>query len=153
MITKQEIEQVQKEWGDGLIVMGSLAEDSAALEKAVESHLGRLYAFDEGTVLFKPTLAAAAPFRLDKEGARSYFIGGNPAYAEDSGFALKKWNAVRFENADMILEDDRAIAMGTYYFTDGTGQETKVEYTFGYAKVSGGALKINLHHSSLPYIP
>ena len=40
--------------------------------------------------------------------------------------------------------------MGNYYFTDLTGVETKVEYTFGY-KLSNGELKIDLHHSSLPF--
>lgn len=42
--------------------------------------------------------------------------------------------------------------MGNYYFTDAnTNKEIKVEYTFGYIKDKDGNLKINLHHSSLPY--
>ena len=98
-------------------------------------------------------MAAVNPFRLDKEGARSYFVGGNPSYTEDNGFALKKWKAVRFVNADIILEVNHAIAMGTYFFMDGEGNETRVEYTFGYLRANGDTLKINLHHSSLPYNP
>ena len=50
----------------------------------------------------------------------------------------------------MILEDNRAIAMGNYFFTDLGGNEAKVEYT-GY-KLSNGALKIDVHHSSFPTI-
>jgi hypothetical protein len=151
MITREEVEKVQEKWGRGLVNMGLLTADSNALEKAVDSHLEQLYAFDQGTVLFKPTMAAVDPFRLDKEGARSYFIGGCPSYTEDTGFALKKWKAVRFVNAEVILEVDRAIAMGTYFFMDEEGLETRVEYTFGYVRVNGDALKINLHHSSLPF--
>ena len=50
----------------------------------------------------------------------------------------------------MILEENRAISMGNYFFTDLDGNEAKVEYTFGY-KLIDGALKIDLHHSSFPY--
>ena len=51
----------------------------------------------------------------------------------------------------MILEQDRALAMGNYFFTDLQGNEAKVEYTFGYKLVE--TLKIDLHHSSFPYNP
>ena len=54
--------------------------------------------------------------------------------------------------AGFILEENRAIAMGNYFFTDLNGDEAKVEYTFGYKKVDG-KLKIDLHHSSFPYNP
>ena len=50
----------------------------------------------------------------------------------------------------MILEENRAISMGNYFFTDLDGNEAKVEYTFGY-KLIDGTLKIDLHHSSFPY--
>ena len=36
---------------------------------------------------------------------------------------------VRFENTGMILDNNRAIAMGNYFFTDLNGNEAKVEYT------------------------
>jgi hypothetical protein len=48
-----------------------------------------LIIYDNGTVLFKPTLTFGdQTFRLDKEGAAAYFIGGNPKYPNDTGFAL-----------------------------------------------------------------
>ena len=62
----------------------------------------------------------------------------------------KKKQAVRFENACLILEKNRALAMGNYYFTDLDGNETKVEYTFGY-KIVDDLIKIDLHHSSFPF--
>jgi len=83
----------------------------------------------------------------------SYFIAGNDKFPEDEGFALQPWTKVRFENNGMILQEKRAIAMGNYFFTDLSGGETKVEYTFGYTLSDNGELLIDLHHSSLPYNP
>jgi len=83
----------------------------------------------------------------------SYFIGGNAEYPEDKGFALQPWTKVRFENATLLLEENRALAMGNYFFTDLNGDETKVEYTFGYVKGEDGSLNIDVHHSSLPFNP
>ena len=57
---------------------------------------------------------------------------------------------MRFENSGFILEEERALSMGNYFFTDLNGDEAKVEYTFGY-KLIDGKLKIDLHHSSFPY--
>ena len=41
--------------------------------------------------------------------------------------------------------------MGNYFFTDTDGNEVKVEYTFGYMLDDQGSLRINLHHSSVPF--
>ena len=83
----------------------------------------------------------------------SYFIAGdNRACEEDKGFAIQPWTKVRFENFNLIIEENRAIAMGNYFFTDVDGNEAKVEYTFGY-KLIKGSLKIDIHHSSFPYNP
>ena len=61
--------------------------------------------------------------------------------------------AVRFENSKTILNADSATAMGEYYFTTLEGTVAKVEYTFQYKRGADGALKIVVHHSSLPYSP
>ena len=37
------------------------------------------------------------------------------------------------------------------FFLDADGQEIKVEYTFVYVRDGQGAVKIQLHHSALPY--
>ena len=49
------------------------------------------------------------------------------------------------------LKYDNATAMGNYFFTQTNGNVVKVEYTFGYFLDSNQDLRINLHHSSLPY--
>ena len=41
--------------------------------------------------------------------------------------------------------------MGNYFFTTTEGEEVKVEYTFGYMLDGEGNLRINVHHSSVPF--
>ena len=81
-------------------------------------------------------------------------MGGNEAYFEDKGFAIKPYTKVKFDNVGIINNScSMAVAMGNYYFTDTNGGETKVEYTFAYVKDKSGKLRIVAHQSSLPYSP
>jgi hypothetical protein len=79
------------------------------------------------------------------------FVGGSPEFEEDHGFALRPWTAVRFETAGVVCMSDSALAMSNYFFTERSGIETKVEYSFCYVRGPSGDLLIQLHHSSLPY--
>ena len=153
MITLNNIENVQKEWGDSLVKLGSLKSNKEACNNEADTLINKLYGYNNGTVLFKPTKAKDNQFRLTFEGAKSYFIGENSNFYEDKGFALQPWTNVRFENASVVLKKDSAIAMGNYFFTENNGNEVKVEYTFGYFLSEKKNLKINLHHSSLPFNP
>lgn len=150
-ITAEEIAEAQRIWGDGIVIIGKAYTDKGDYVKAAGNHLDTLYAFEAGTVLFKPTKAADAQFRPTREAALSYFVGGNDTYKEDHGFAIHPWTAVRFENHANYIHGDYALAMGNYFFTQLDGSEVKVEYTFGYLKSADGSLKINLHHSSIPF--
>ena len=153
MITKEQVTEIQKQWGDGVVKIGSLKDERNECERYTSEFLDKLYAFELGTVLFKPTKCSDEQFRPTKEKAISYFIAGDHrTCGEDKGFAIQPWTKVRFENTDFIYEEARAIAMGNYYFTGIDGSETKVEFTFGY-KLIDGKLKIDLHHSSFPYNP
>lgn len=146
-ITTAEVELAQKGWGEGIVKIGK-AKDA---RKAAMAHLDEFYAFDNGQVLFKPTLASVDQFRGTKKEALSYFIGQD--LAEDKGFALAPYTKVRWENEGIFTDGDSAMAMGNYFFTNTKGEEVKVEYSFGYIKDEEGNVKINLHHSSLPYTP
>lgn len=151
MITEVQVLSAQNNWGAGVVKVGELKNNRVQCEEFTLDFLNNLYAFDEGQVIFKPTKCANEQFRPTKESALSYFIAGdNRACEEDKGFAIQPWTKVRFENAGFILEENRAIAMGNYFFTDLEGNEAKVEYTFGY-KLINDELKIDLHHSSFPY--
>jgi hypothetical protein len=151
MILKKEVLNAQEKWGEGVVKIGSLKDKTVECESFTTEFLKNLYSFDYGPVLFKPTKCEIEQFRPTQSKALSYFIAGeNRACNEDKGFALQPWTKVRFENSNLILEENRAIAMGNYFFTDLSGNEAKVEYTFGY-KLIAGELKIDLHHSSFPY--
>ena len=151
MITKSQIHETQKKWGDGIVKIGALKDNESECLEFTSSFLNSLYDFENNDVLFKPTKAADQQFRPNFQMALSYFLGGSKSYCtEDEGFAMKPWLDVKFVNSGFIIENERAIAMGNYFFTDSSGAVAKVEYTFGY-KLRNGSLFIDLHHSSLPF--
>ncbi len=149
MITQDKITKAQEEWGQTIIKIGEFKEFSPECQAFTLEQLKHLYDFS-APILFKPTKAKEKPFRSNIEAALSYFIGGNSQFSEDKGFALNPWVKVRFENDQIKIKQDSALAMGHYFFTDPEGNEVKVEYTFGY-NLEGDSLKIDLHHSSLPF--
>ena len=152
MITKEQVIEAQEKWGNGVVKIGSLKDNRTECELFASDFLDNRYAFQTNTVLFKPTKCEIEQFRPSKAEALSYFIAGDDRTCkEDKGFAIQPWTKVRFENSGIILEEDRAIAMGNYFFTDLGGNEAKVEYTFGY-KLIEGELKIDVHHSSFPFV-
>lgn len=153
-ITEAEVLQAQKAWGDALIKISKDFE-AGGLPKAkatAEAVLDAAYGYNLGPVLFKPTLTTAPQtFRITKEGALSYFVGGNPSYPKDTGFALKGWRAVDVTNAAILIDGELATTMGNVVFTDKTGKKTTVDKTWTYRKDDAGALRIVVHHSSLPF--
>ena len=151
MITKKQVIKAQNQWAHAVIEIGTIKENDVCKQCAI-NFLDELYFFQTGPVLFKPTMVSLQQFRNTKEMALSYFIGGEDSVCEeDEGFVKKTiWMDIKFENNNLILENTRAIAMGNYYFQDNNGNIIKVEYTFGYQLVND-KLKIDLHHSSLPY--
>lgn len=153
-LTEQEVLEAQKVWGNGIVHIGKVFSENGDYKAAAEKHIDDLYAYNMGSVLFKPTLASEKQFRTDKEGALSYFVGENPKYSEDHGFAIKPWSAVRWESTGVKIIGNMAVAMGNYYFTPSEGgDEVKVEYSFAYTKDKEGKLRIILHDSHLPYTP
>ena len=150
-ITKADVAEAQQAWGEGIVTIGKAFSEGEDYTEAAEEHIERFYAYGSHPVLFKPTLAAEEQFRGDFDGALSYFVGGS--IDEDNGFAIAPYTNVRWENEATFVDSDSAMAMGNYYFTRTSGEEVKVEYSFGYVRDNEGELKIVLHHSSLPYAP
>ena len=151
-MTKQDVLEAQKAWGEGIVAIGKVFLDGGDYTARAAKHIKDLYAYDHGEVLFKPTLASDVQFRKTFDQALSYFVGGD--IAEDQGFAIRPWSKVRFGDQQIVVNSDSAVAMGNYFFTeDGGDAETKVEYTFGYIKDKDGNMRINVHHSSLPFTP
>ena len=141
-MTKAEVVEAQRDWARFVI----------------EQDVDRLLdLYDFGTpdepLLFKPTLSDV--IRLDRAGARSYFVGGDPAYPNDTEFLKRGWKRVEFHSAVGPILKAGGLGykdMGHATFTDGDGNETRVDYTFAYHKLDGRVL-ISLHHSSLTWLP
>ena len=151
-MTRELIEEAQRAWGDGIVRIASAHAANDNFEQVARDHIETLYAYGRTPVLFKPTLAAEQQFRSTFDEALSYFVATNNACPEDTGFAIKGWTAVRFENVDILVEQG-GHDMGNYLFTTPEGDDVKVEYSFGYMLDEAGAVRINLHHSSMPYAP
>lgn len=151
-ITEAQVRAAQEKWGKGIEHISKVFIEKGDYRKAAEDHIDTLYAYGLSEVLFKPTLASSDQFRETKEEALSYFVGG--VVEEDKGFAIKPWKKVRFGQQQIIVHGGEAIAMGNYFFTPAdSDEETKVEFTFGYMMDKNGNLRINAHHSSLPFTP
>ena len=155
-ITETELAEARAAWGNGLVAISTAYDDDGieAARALAYDLLDRLYGFEFGPILFKPTLSGGAQtFRTDKQGTLSYFIGHNPDYPQDTGFGLKSWRKGTSETSSLFIEGDVAMWMGWVTFTDKNGSVTKVDKSWGYKKDGDGVLRIVLHHSSLPYSP
>ena len=154
-ITTVEVEGAQKAWGDALVAISTEydSKGKAAATRIAERVIDTAYGYNMGPVLFKPTLTAApTTFRTTREGALSYFVGGDSKYPSDSGFALKHWRSYKIDNAGILITGNSAISMGNVTLTDSKGNVTVVDKTFCYVRDGEGKLRIVLHHSSLPFV-
>jgi len=155
-ITEAEVLAAQQAWGKALVQIAT-DYDQGGFTKAkatAEAVLDAAYGYNMGAVLFKPTLTIAPQtFRPTREGALAYFVGGNPNFPNDKGFALKGWRSYHVENLALQLHGNTAISMGRVSITDKAGKTTTVDKTWGFVRDGQGALRIMLHHSSLPYQP
>ena len=154
MTSSKDIELVnitQKKWADMVLKIGNAYREKINLDNLVSELLHKVYAFDHCSILFKPTLAKFNQFRSTKEEFISYFLGQNKVCKEDKGFAIKNWKSIKFENYKIIEHHNYLLSMGNYFFENQEKELLKVEYTFGFIKINSNELRINLHHSSLPY--
>jgi len=153
-ITEQEVNAAQQAWCDSLVNIAKTYAAKGDYKTVAAAVLSNQYNYDFGTVLFNPTLTFGEQnFRMDKEGAAAYFIGGNPKFPHDNGFALKPWVGCRYTNGGVLIEGDIAITMGNVYLTDAKNKETVVDKLFAFKRGDDGKLRIIVHKSSLPFSP
>lgn len=153
-ITEAEVLAAQQAWGEALVAISTTYEQEGfeAAKALAEQVIDAAYGYQYGAVLFKPTLAMAPQtFRTTKEGALSYFVGGDRNFPNDTGFALKGWQQVEIQNAAIFIDGNVATTMGNVMFTNKDGKVTTVDKTWQFIKDDQGNLRIVLHHSSLPY--
>ena len=63
MVSIEEVDLAQKAWGDGIVKIAKAHRDGGDYIELAENHIRTLYAYDQGKVLFKPTLASIEQFR------------------------------------------------------------------------------------------
>lgn len=159
VITYDEVNAAQQAWCDALVAIGKLKEEGGDYKAYAENIISEAYNYDYGKVFFKPTLAfGEQTFRNTKKGALAYFVGGDPDYPNDKGFALKPWVKARYDNAGNDNEGIQiygsvAITMGNVWVTDKDGNEVMVDKTWVFKKGLDGKLRIIVHKSALPYSP
>lgn len=159
VVTYDEVNAAQQAWCDALVKIGQLKEEGGDYKSYAAQVLSNAYNYDKGKVFFKPTLAyGEQTFRNTKKGALAYFIGGDPEYPNDKGFALTPWVKARYDNAGKGNEGIQiygsvAITMGNVWVTDKNGKEVMVDKTWVFKKGDDGKLRIIVHKSSLPFNP
>jgi hypothetical protein len=159
VITYDEVNAAQQAWCDALVKIGQLKESGGDYRAFAEQVLSDAYNYDNGKVFFKPTLAFGdQTFRNDKKGDLAYFIGGDPDYPNDKGFALTPWVKARYDNAGKDNEGIQiygsvAITMGNVWVTGKDGKEVMVDKTWVFKKGKDGKLRIIVHKSALPFAP
>jgi hypothetical protein len=157
-ITEQQVNAAQQAWCDGLVNVAQVHARGGDAKAAAAKMIDDLYDYADGKVFFKPTLAyGPRTFRPTREGALAYFVGGDPAFPEDTGFALKGWTKARYDNNasenGIQVHGDLAITMGNVYITGPDGKEVMVDKTFVFRRCKDGNLRLCVHKSALPFSP
>ena len=157
-ITEQQVNAAQQAWCDGLVNVAQTHARGGDAKAAAAKMIDDLYDYADGKVFFKPTLAyGPRTFRPTREGALAYFVGGNPNFPEDTGFALKGWTKARYDNNaaenGIQIHGDIAITMGNVYITGPDGKEVMVDKTFVFRRCKDGNLRLCVHKSALPFNP
>lgn len=157
-IAEAEVNAAQQAWCDGLVRISRVHKEGGDYKAVAGQVIDDLYDYKEGRVFFKPTLATGKnTFRPTREGALSYFIGGNTNFPEDTGFSLKDWVKVKYDNNaaenGIQIHGDIAVTMGNVYLTNAKGDEVMVDKTFVFRRGADGKLRLCAHKSALPYQP
>lgn len=153
-INVAQLEAAEQAWCEALIAISKTHREGGDARALAGRIIDAAYNYANAPVLFKPTLTyGEQTFRTTRAGALAYFVGGDPAFPNDTGFALKPWASARFVNAATYIEDDIGITMGHVIITDTSGKETKVEKTWVFRRGDDGKLRIVLHKSAIPYSP
>ncbi|MTH63834.1 hypothetical protein [Paracoccus shanxieyensis] len=157
-ITPEMVNAAQQAWCDGLVRVSQTHRSGGQVKAVASAMIDDLYDYKNGVVFFKPTLAQGKnTFRATHKGALSYFVGGDPDFPEDTGFALKGWDKAWYDNNaaenGIQIHGDIAITMGNVYLADVDGNEIMVDKTFVFRLCEDGKLRLCVHKSALPYVP
>ena len=124
-VTEAEVLEAQKLWADSIASISKVYAEKGDYVAAAGEAAGKLYGYGKTDVLFKPTKSTKNPYRPTPESAMSYFVGAEAMNddkykGEDAGFAInggRGWADVVFNNHQIDLNGNTAIAMGTVSYT------------------------------------
>ena len=164
LISKKDIRAAINAWTDALVSISQTFKEQGfdAAEDLAGDVIDGAYAYQLGAVAFKPTWAYGdTTFRTTRDGAISYFVGGNDNF-DDPGFAIgnkpdpvtgqrSSWDDAWFDRSVMRLDGNTATVQGLLYTKDEAGNLSYVDKTWAYQKDDDGTVRIVLHHSSTPY--
>ncbi len=153
-VTESEVLAAQQAWCKALVDISTTGAKSGqpAAKALAEKVIDAAYGYQMGGVLFKPTLTVnPQTFRTTRAGALAYFVGGDPAFPKDTGFALKGWTKCEIDNAAIFIAGDSATTMGKVNITGKDNKVTTVDKTWKFVKDDAGKLRIVVHHSSLEF--
>ncbi len=152
--TEQMVVETLQLWCDNVVKIGAIYSEGGDYTAAADKVLSDNYDYDNGKVLFKPTLAfGPQTFRPTKEGALAYFVGGNEQFPNDKGFKLKPWVKVWFNKLDYVIHGDLAILQCNVHLIGEDDSHIFVNKSFVFKLCDDGKARIMLHQSSLPYQP
>lgn len=159
-ISVSDVKAAQNAWCNALVTISKAhAEGGLAKSKPLAGEIiDAAYGYQFGPVAFKPTWAKGDDtFRDTRSGALSYFVGDDPAF-DDPGFAIgtpgaKRSPWVKCKPEIFVIQSfgNTANAMGWVHVEAADGTTSKVDKTFGYVRDDEGALRIVVHHSSVPF--
>lgn len=161
-ITEREVNEAQQAWCDGLMSISRAYREGGNYRELAGKFIDDMYDFQEGRVFFRPTLAAAPRnFRTTRAGALAYFIGEDPNFPDDDGFAKKPWASARYDNAiegsnAIQIHGNIAMTMGNVYLKAEVtidDKEVVVDKVFAYRKDKDGKLRLIVHKSALSNEP
>ncbi|WP_394646877.1 hypothetical protein [uncultured Sphingomonas sp.] len=154
MFTDEMVHQALQTWCDNVVAVGHAHANGQDARAVAARVLSDHYDYDNGKVLFKPTLTfGRQTFRPTKEGALAYFVGGSEDFPDDRGFKLKPWVKVWYSKEDFILHGDLAIVQCNVHFIGQDDSHIFVNKSFVFKECDDGKVRIILHQSSLPYQP
>jgi hypothetical protein len=164
IISAKEVRAAHKAWTDALVSISQTNKKKGfdAAKELAGDVIDGAYAYELGAVAFKPTWAFGdTTFRTTRDGAVSYFVGGDQNF-DDLGFGLgnkpdpvtgerSPWKKAWFDRSVIRLDGNTATVQGLLYTKDEAGNVSYVDKTWGYQKDDDGTVRVVLHHSSSPY--
>jgi hypothetical protein len=164
IISAKEVRAAHKAWTDALVSISQTNKKKGfdAAKELAGDVIDGAYAYELGAVAFKPTWAFGdTTFRTTRDGAVSYFVGGDQNF-DDLGFGLgnkpdpvtgerSPWKKAWFDRSVIRLDGNTATVQGLLYTKDEAGNVSYVDKTWGYQKDDDGSVRVVLHHSSSPY--